>query len=163
MNRMCLPTIAATTPAREPGKNRRHRPRLSNNGIQGAEPDKKLAPGDDKSTTIGDALGRPEHIDLSKGDDRELDQNEIDRIQGGAEPALSRCITDAVADWPLESGKIELGYRIEQDGSVKKVLLTAPALLIKNGLYPCMKGKVTSLKFPRSGGASVVTFPFQLQ
>jgi hypothetical protein len=99
----------------------------------------------------------------SGGDDKELAQGDIDRIWASAEPGLSHCITEAVADWPLDSGKIEVSYRIEKDGSVKKVRLTAPQLLMRNGLYPCMRGKITALHFPRSGGATVVTFPFALQ
>ena len=163
-NARCVPTIAAAAPTPDTKKGRHRRPRIGNDGIGVAEPEKKLAPGDDKPTTVGDALGRPEHLDLTQGgDDKELPQAEIDRVWAGAEPQLSRCITDAVADWPLESGKIEVGYRIEKDGAVHKVRVTAPTLLIKNGLAACMRGKITQLRFPRSGGASVVTFPFQLQ
>jgi len=164
MESRCVPVVAQATAPTESGKGkRRRRTSLGNNGIGSAEPEKKLAPGDDKPTTVGEALGRPEHIDMSKGDEKELDQADIDRVWAGAEPQLSRCITEAVADWPLESGKIEVGYRIEKDGSVRKVRITAPALLVKNGLVGCMRGKVTALRFPASGGASVVTFPFALQ
>jgi hypothetical protein len=162
-NGRCLAAVASAPPV-DPKSHRRRRTHLGNDGVTSAEPEKKLAPGDDRATTVGDALGRPEHIDLSQGgDDKELPQAEIDRVWAGVEPQLSRCITEAVADWPLESGKIEVGYRIEKDGSVHKVRLTAPALLIKNGLQACMRGKITSLRFPHSGAASVVTFPFQLQ
>jgi hypothetical protein len=100
---------------------------------------------------------------MTKPDEKELDQSEIDRVWASAEPKLSHCITEAVADWPLEGGKIEISYRIERDGGVHKVRLVAPSLLLKNGLYACMREKVVALRFPRSGGASVVTFPFQLQ
>jgi len=166
-NARCIPSFAEKPPAPEPKPGRRKRgPRttLSGSGTEPAEPEKKLLPGDERPGTSGDALGRPEHIDMSQGgDDKELAQADIDRVWASAEPALSRCITEAVADWPLESGKIEVGYRIEKDGSVKKVRLTAPQLLIRNGLYACMRGKITALHFPRSGGASVVTFPFALQ
>ncbi len=162
-NGRCMASVASAPPS-EPGKRRHRRPHLGNDGIGSAEPEKKLAPGDDRPTTVGDALGRPEHIDLGQGgDERELPQAEIDRVWAGVEPQLSRCITEAVGDWPLESGKIEVGYRIEKDGAVHKVRITAPALLVKNGLVGCMRPKVTQLRFPRSGAASVVTFPFQLQ
>jgi hypothetical protein len=163
-DKRCVPLISSATAPLEPKSRRRRRTLLSNNGIGSAEPEKKLQPGDERSVTTGDALGRPEHIDLSQGgDEKELPQGEIDRVWSGVEPELSRCISDAVGDWPLESGKIEVGYRIEKDGSVHKIRLTAPQLLMRNGLYACMRGKVSALKFPRSGGASVVTFPFQLQ
>jgi hypothetical protein len=164
MNARCVASVVPPpTTVDKTGRRRRTRTHLGNDGISAAEPEKKLQPGDERSTTTGDALGRPERLDLSKGDDKELSQADIDRIWAGVEPALSRCVSDAVGDWPLESGKIEVGYRIEQDGGVRKVRVTAPQLLMRNGLYGCMRPKITALRFPASSGASVVTFPFQLQ
>ena len=162
----CVSSVpVAPTVESKPGRKRgRGRTALSSNGVTAAEPEKKLQPGDEKMTTSGDAMGRPDHIDMSQGDDeKELPQADIDRVWDAAQPALSHCITEALGDWPLETGKVEVSYRIERDGSVKKVRLSAPQLLLRNGLNACIRGKVTSLHFPRSGGASVVTFPFQLQ
>lgn len=166
---VCVPNAntedAAPVDTKAGKKRGKGRLSLTGNGVAPAEPEKKLAPGDERMSTAGDALGRSEHIDLTQGgdDDKDLPQAEIDRVFGAAEPALSRCITDALADWPLETGKVEISYRIERDGSVKKVRVTAPQLLLRNGLNACVRAKVTSLHFPRSGGASVVTFPFQLK
>ena len=164
----CIPSFSDRTPEpvdKKGGRRHSKRLQLSAGGITSAEPEKKLAPGDDKTTTTGDALGRPEHIDMTQGggDGKELSQNDIDRVWASAEPTLSRCITEALGDWPLESGKLEVSYRIEKDGTVKKVRLAAPQLLVRQGLYGCMRTKIASLKFPQSGGASVVTFPFQIQ
>jgi len=36
-------------------------------------------------------------------------------------------------------------------------------LLQRNGLSKCVRGVVTGLHFPRSGGAMVVTYPFELK
>jgi hypothetical protein len=33
----------------------------------------------------------------------------------------------------------------------------------RNGLTRCIRGAVTGLRFPNSGGASVVTYPFELK
>lgn len=164
----CIPSFADKTVEpvdKKGGRRRGKRPLLSAGGVTSAEPEKKLAPGDDRTTTTGDALGRPEHIDMTQGgaDGKELSQGEIDRVWASAEPTLSRCITDALGDWPLDSGKLEVSYRIEKDGAVKKVRLAAPQLLVRQGLYPCMRTRITALKFPPSGGASVVTFPFAIQ
>ena len=163
---VCIPNgDAPVVPEPKVGKKRgKGRPALSSDGASPAEPEKKLQPGDERMSTTGDALGRPEHLDLSQGgDEKELPQSEIDRVWGSAEPALSRCITEALGDWPLQTGKVEVSYRIEKDGSVKKVRISAPQLLMRNGLSTCVRGKVTALRFPHSGTASVVTFPFQLQ
>jgi hypothetical protein len=115
--------------------------------------------------TQGDALGRPERIDLSQtGDDaRELQQEDLDRTFRPSEPAILRCITDALGDAPLESGKVEVGLRVERSGQVNRVRIEAPQLLQRNGLSRCIRGVVTALKFPASGGASVVTYPFELK
>jgi len=115
--------------------------------------------------TQGDTLGRPQKIDFSKtGDDgRELSQDELDGVFKAAHPAITRCMTDAVADAPLETGKVEVGVRVEQSGQVAKVRVEGPALLMRRGLYKCVRGAVQSLHFPSSGGASVVTWPFELK
>jgi hypothetical protein len=131
----------------------------------GATAEKQLRPGDDKLTSAGDALGRPEYIDFNKtGDEgRELAQDELDAAFHKAQPAILRCISEAVGDWPLESGTVSVGLRIEADGGVSRVRVQAPALLMRNGVYGCIRPAVAALRFPRSGGASVVTYPFALQ
>jgi hypothetical protein len=112
----------------------------------------------------GDALGRPQRIDLTQtGDDgRELSQDDLDRVVHAAEPAILRCITTAVGDAPLD-GKVELGLRVEESGQVSRVRVEAPALLQRQGLTRCIRAVVTPLRFPASGGASVVTYPFELK
>ncbi|MGZ3427393.1 MAG: AgmX/PglI C-terminal domain-containing protein, partial [Polyangia bacterium] len=115
--------------------------------------------------TTGDSLGRAEHIDLSQGgeDGRELSQEEIDGVFRPAQSAISHCITEAVGDYPLESGKIEVAFRVERNGSVKKIRVTAPQLLMRRGFTGCVRPVVAALRFPSSGGANVVTYPFALQ
>jgi hypothetical protein len=149
-------TTVATTP--KPSHRRRH-----HGGAAQAE--LKLAPGDERTTTAGDALGRAEHVDLTQGGDdgRALEQEDLDAVFRPAQSAVSRCITDAVGDYPLESGKIEVSFRVERSGAVRKVRVTAPQLLMRRGFYSCVRPIVTGLRFPASGGANVVTYPFSLQ
>jgi hypothetical protein len=151
------PTTVATTPA--PKKRKHH------GGGGPAAPELKLEPGDDRSSTTGDSLGRAEHIDLTQGGDdgRELQQEDLDAVFRPAQSSISRCITDAVGDYPLESGKIEVGFRVEKTGAVRKVRITAPQLLMRRGFAACVRPVVTALHFPSSGGANVVTYPFALQ
>jgi hypothetical protein len=152
------PTTIATAPA--PKKRKRH-----SGGGGPAQPELKLEPGDDRIATTGDSLGRAEHIDLAQGGDdgRELSQDEMDNVFRPAQSAISRCITDAVGDYPLESGKIEVAFRVERSGAVRKLRITAPQLLMRRGFAACVRPVVTGLHFPSSGGANVVTYPFQLQ
>jgi hypothetical protein len=150
---------AAPTPGKEP-RRRRHR-----TGDPGAQPEQQLKPGDEKMVTQGDALGRTQHIDLTQaGDDgHELSQEDIDHTMHGGEPAILRCITDALGDAPLEGGKVMVGLRVEGSGQVSKVRVEAPQILQRNGLYRCIHGVTSGLRFPSSGGASVVTYPFELK
>jgi len=112
----------------------------------------------------GDALGRPEHIDLSKPDDpnaKELGEDELDqklRNHGG----IRQCISDAIGDWPLETAKVVVGLRIEKDGRVSKVRVEAPALLQRNGLHRCIRSVLGSVRFSNSGGATVATYDYSI-
>ena len=164
----CIPsgpsTSVATTPSL-PKKHKRHGGGSGNNGSGPAAPELHLSPGDDHMTASGDALGRPEHIDLSQGGDdgKALSQDDLDAVFHPAQSAITHCITDAVGDYPLESGKISVAFRVERSGAVKKLRVEAPQLLMRRGLFACVKPIVTGLSFPASGGANVVTYPFALQ
>jgi hypothetical protein len=164
-NGRCIAAAPATTVATAPTPKKRKRHGGGGSGLGPAAPELKLEPGDDRSATTGDSLGRAEHIDLSQGGDdgKELQQEDLDAVFRPAQSAISRCITEAVGDYPLESGKIEVGFRVERTGAVRKVRITAPQLLMRRGFAACVRPVVTGLHFPSSGGANVVTYPFALQ
>lgn len=154
------PPVAAAPPARDK-RRRGHR----SPSDPGATPEIALRPGDEKMVAQGDALGRPEHIDLTQGGDdgHELTQEEVDRIVRGAEPAITRCITTAVGDAPLDTGEVAVGLRVERSGQVSRVRVEGPALLQRQGLTRCVRAAVVALRFPASGGATVATYPYQLK
>jgi hypothetical protein len=149
------PPVVAT---KEPKRRRRH-----GSGEANAPPEIQLKPGDEKMVAQGDALGRAEHLDLSQPDAKELPQEEIDRVIRAADGSIVRCISEAVGDAPLENGRVEVGLRVEKSGSVSRVKVEAPQLMQRNGLTRCIRGVATALRFPASGGASVVTYPFELK
>lgn len=151
---------AAPPPTRESRRKKRRTP-----AGDPAAAEQTLKPGDEKMVTQGDALGRPEHVDLTEPgqDGKELSQEAIEQQFRPSESAIIRCITTALGDAPLETGRVEVGYRIERDGSVSRVRVEGPALLQRNGLTACIRRVVTALHFPASGGASVVTFPFEVK
>ncbi len=126
----------------------------------GAAPELQLKPGDEKMTVQGDTLGRPEHIDFSQPDAVELSQDDIDRVFNPGNPRIISCITDAIGDYPLDSGKVVVGLRIEKDGRVSKVRVDAPALLARQGVYRCIRSLCSAMRFAASGGAQVVTYDF---
>lgn len=152
--------VAEPTPTTPASKERKRRPRGA-----GAAPEVQLRPGDEKMVAQGDALGRPERIDLSQGGDeaRELQDDDLDRVFRASEPAILRCISAALGDAPLESGQVNVGLRVDKSGQVSRVRVEAPAVLQRHGLTPCVRQVVTALRFPASGGASVVTYPFELR
>jgi hypothetical protein len=159
-NGRCIAAAPATTVATAPTPKRRKR------HVGGAaQPELHLEPGDERIATSGDSLGRAEHVDLTQaGDDgKELEQEDLDAVFRPAQSQIARCITDAVGDYPLESGKIEVAFRVERSGQVRKVRITAPQLLMRRGFAACVRPIVTGLHFPASGGANVVTYPFALQ
>ena len=153
----CVASVAAA-PA-PPTKEKRHRARQNS----AAAPEVHLKPGDEKMLAEGDALGRPEKLDLSEPDAKELSQEDLDAGFRGANPRIEKCITDALGDAPLETGRVEVGLRVEKSGQVNRVRVEAPALLQHQGLTRCIRGAVASLRFPASGAASVVTYPFELK
>lgn len=159
--RRCVPVVVSPSPEPKPAKRRGGRAQTKD----GLQPELKLLPGDEKIVASGDALGRPEHVEFVPGDDNsvELSQDDIDRVWHRAEPAISRCITDALGDWPLEHGTVDIGFRIEKSGSVRKVRISAPHLISRTGGVACIRSAVTQLEFPSSGGASVVNFPFAIR
>src|SRR5262249_37882543 len=70
----CVIPAAATSPATP--KDRKRRTRRDS----AAAPEIHLQPGDEKMIAEGDALGRPEKIDLSEPDAKELSQDDLDGV-----------------------------------------------------------------------------------
>jgi len=167
---VAAPTPTPTTTPAPPPEKRRKRGRAAG-GEAGGEPlatiaeELQLQPGDETPASQGDALGRSETLDLTGSDEpaHELSVEEVERAFAPARAAVSGCVSRAVGDYPLVSATVEVGFRIERGGRVERVRVTAPALLQKQGLYRCVRPLVAALRFPASGGASVVTFPFQLK
>jgi hypothetical protein len=159
----CLAAAPSHAPA-APVHAGRHHHRHSGDSPS-APPEITLHPGDEKMVAQGDSLGRAEHVDLTAaGDDgKELEQEDLDRVFHPSQPSIERCITDALGDIPLETGRVEVAFRVERSGQVSRARVTAPAILQRQGLTHCVRAVVDGLRFPASGGASVVTYPFELK
>jgi len=59
-------------------------------------------------------------------------------------------------------GRVTVKFRIHRTGAVKGVQVEAPVVLHRGGLTGCIKGIMSSLRFPASGTGQVVSFPFSL-
>lgn len=163
VDRRCVAAEAPATPAPPAHAGRHHR--RHGGGDSPAAPVPELHPGDEKMVAEGDALGRSQHVDLTEnGDDgRELEQADLDQVFNPSQPRIERCITDALGELPLETGRVEVSLRVEHTGQVSRVRVLAPAILQRQGLTRCIRAIVDPLRFPVSGGASVVTYPFELK
>jgi hypothetical protein len=57
---------------------------------------------------------------------------------------------------------VTIKFRIQRAGTVRGVRVEAPAILMKGGLYGCVRGVVGRLRFPSSGSSQIVSYPFSL-
>jgi hypothetical protein len=142
----------------------------ANEATQATLPDEpepmKLSAADLKIVGQGDDLSRPDVVRLDMSDDsgsRELTQDDIDARFRAKEDDILRCIQRARPDeetWV--PGRVTVKFRIQRAGSVRGVRVEAPAILQKGGLYGCIKGIVSGIRYPASTGSQVITYPFSL-
>jgi hypothetical protein len=158
----CIP-MPAPVAAAPPPKSKKGRKRAPTDGA----PQVQLQPGDTKIVSEGDDIKRPStKLDLvaDDGAPSDLDQDQLDAIFSPHRDEISNCVVDSVGDAPLEAGaKATVSFRVEPDGSVKRVRLTAPQLMMRNHLMSCVRGIVTALRFPHASGATLATYPFELK
>ena len=126
----------------------------------------KLRPADLKMVWQGEDLSRAEAMTLDFSKDavgRELSQDEIDARFRTKEAAVISCVTRAHPDASTYvPGHVTVKFRIQRTGAVKGVQVEAPVILHKGGLTGCIKGVVSSLRFPASNMSQVITYPFSL-
>ena len=126
----------------------------------------KPRPGDLKMVWQGEDLSQPETMRIDMSSDsggHDLTDAEIDARFRTKEDAVLGCVARSRptedADVP---GRVTVKFRILRTGVVKGVQVEAPVILHKGGLTGCIKNVMTSLRFPASGSAQVVSFPFSL-
>jgi hypothetical protein len=128
-------------------------------------PPPPLRPEEKRLVTVGDKLTGTEVVNLAEsgsGADRELSQEDIDAVFRPRQSAIVGCIDEARGDAQLEA-TITVAFRIRRSGDIAGVRLEAPAYLINHGLMDCVRRIVTSLHFPSSAKAQIVTYPFSLR
>jgi hypothetical protein len=128
----------------------------------------QLQPGDTRIASEGDDVKRAAvKLDLTGDDDglpHELEQEQLDEVFNRRRDDLAQCVVQAVGDAPLEAGaKATVSFRVEPGGEVKRVRVEAPQLMLRNHLLGCMRPLVVGMRFPRAGGATVASYPFELK
>ena len=122
-----------------------------------------LRPEDKKTVSAGDTLTGTEIVNLAEsgGSDHELTQEEIDAVVRPRQSAIISCIDEARGEAQL-NGHTTVAFRIQRSGKISGVRVEGPAYLINHGLLSCARGVIQNLKFPVSGKAQIVTYPFGL-
>jgi hypothetical protein len=171
------PTVTAKADAGA-GKKRRKRARGAARVARAARPPEadmdlepepepiRLSAADRRMVGQGEDLSRPEVVRMDFSNDRqlpELSQEDIDQRFRAQEEAVLDCIARARPDAEVYvPGVVNVKFRIHREGSIKGVRVEAPAILMKGGLYGCVKGAVDRIRFPPSGSSQIVTYPFRL-
>jgi hypothetical protein len=57
---------------------------------------------------------------------------------------------------------VTVKFRIQRAGTIRGVRVEAPAILMKGGLYPCIRGVLGSLRFSASSSSQILSYPFSL-
>jgi hypothetical protein len=134
-----------------------------------AEPESepvRLSASDLKTVAQGDDLSTPDVLRLDMSNDKELpelSQDQIDERFRGQESAILECIARARPDpETYVPGRVTIKFRIQRAGSVRGVRVEAPAVLQRNGLFGCIKGVVSRLRFPAAGTSQIISYPFTL-
>jgi hypothetical protein len=126
----------------------------------------RLTAADRKMVGQGDDLGRPEVVRMDFNDQRqlpELAQDDIDARFRAEEEAVLDCISRARPDSEAYvPGLVNVKFRIQRTGSIKGVRVEAPSILMRGGLYGCVRNVVERIRFPAAGSSQIVTYPFRL-
>jgi hypothetical protein len=126
----------------------------------------KLSAADLKPTAQGDDLSRPDVLKLDLASDstaRELTQDDIDDRFRARQDEISSCISHARPDEETYvPGRVTVKFRIQRAGTIRGVRVEAPAILMKHGLYGCVKGVLGGIRFPASTSSQTLSYPFSL-
>jgi hypothetical protein len=138
-------------------------------GYAAAEPESepvRLSAADLRQVAQGDDLSTPDVLRLDMSNDKELaelSQDQIDERFRSQESAILECISRARPDpETYVPGRVTVKFRIQRAGTVRGVRVEGPAVLQRNGLFPCIKGVVSRLRFPAAGTSQIISYPFAL-
>jgi hypothetical protein len=170
----CVDGVCQVAVAEDDGKKkrkrRRHRRRWRRRSRRAGSSDpgeqlKKPSASDLVARSKGQRLEVTDYVDMEKGggSTRELSTAEVTTRFRKLDRKIIGCIDRARGDYDIRSGKINVGFRIERSGAIKRVRVTGPAVMMKAGLYGCISRLVRGLRFPASSRALVMTYPFALR
>lgn len=156
--------VIAEADDKKPDKKKRRKKRGNQVEIQVDGDDiPELSAADRQLIWKGDKVALPKQsIDMgSEGGGRPLSGSEINSVVQGQSDRMLACITSARGNAQLAS-KIEVEMLVNGDGRVEKSRFRAPKYLFDNGFYGCARKAANAMRFPATGGFTVVEAPYDL-
>ncbi|HEU4735117.1 MAG TPA: hypothetical protein VFT22_44805 [Kofleriaceae bacterium] len=150
-------------------KKRRPRPAGSPAGVAGgeAEPEEpELAPltaADRALEWRGDDVTLPaQTLDMARGGEaRSLDDGEINATINSQAGGVKDCVVQGATGTDLRA-TISVKLVVDGRGRVIRSRVQAPRYLFEHGLLACTQRAVGRMRFPATGGATLVTLPVNL-
>jgi hypothetical protein len=170
-DQVAAPDAGVETASREePGKQRkRRRGRRAGGAVEGgAEVAEEveiptLTEADRALVWKGDAVALPpRQIDMAEGgESRSLDSGEINSVLRAQSGPMIDCIAQARGEAELDA-RIQVEMLVNGQGQPTRVRVRAPAYLFAHGFHACARKAMLGLRFPATGGHTVVSAPYDL-
>lgn len=111
----------------------------------------------------GDDVALPaQTIDMAGGGEaRGLDDGEINSVITGQAGGVKDCVVQGATNTDLRA-TITVKLLVDGHGKVTRSRVQAPRYLLEHGLLSCAQRAIGRLRFPATGGATVVTLPVHL-
>jgi hypothetical protein len=129
------------------------------------EPVPELSAEDLRPIDAGDPLKvRDVNMDLGQDgpDFHDLTSAEINDSFAQVSPQVIQCIDEARGGAAV-TGTVKIGMVVGPGGEVVRSRVGAPAYLVRNQLYPCVKRALAKARFPAPGRDAVVSVPITLE
>jgi hypothetical protein len=107
------------------------------------------------------ALPPARHDFDGERDGRPLSEQEIAEAVQAQSKGIVDCMISAAGQAELRA-TVTVKLLVKGDGQVSRHRVHAPLYLFEHGLAPCVERAVARLRFPATGGFTLVTAPFQL-
>jgi hypothetical protein len=105
----------------------------------------------------------PRQLDMAEASEsRPLDSGEINSVLRAQSAPMIDCIAQARGEAELDA-RIQVEMLVNGQGQPTKMRVRAPAYLFAHGLHACARKAMLGLRFPATGGNTVVSAPYDLR
>lgn len=103
----------------------------------------------------------PQKIDMAGGEVRSLDDAEINQVISSQAGGVRDCVVQGATNTDLRA-TITVKLVVDGRGRVTRSRVHAPRYLFDHGLLGCAQRALGRVRFPATGGATIVTLPVNL-